>query len=231
MLLLLLLAHSSVGEASETEGFSGSGWKAAVSIGDVMSLAGWDGTEVLVRGGAAGGVVTREFDGTSSFANGAYLSGYAVLDRHFLVGGFVSYVGFGQSAVRSEEEDAFYRSLGVVGLGVSAKGGGRVHRVVWLGAALDVGLGIVLPSNVALALGGPRLELDPWYGMVLFPRFHVDIVASDHADIGIGFFWDLGPMFVPVARGSGSSRTGGTELEFSTWSVSVQMVLGFTMGG
>jgi hypothetical protein len=205
-------------------------WRFGVSIGTVVSFVGWDASEVEARGGTAGAGVTRDYSGGSGFSGGAYFAAYAGLDRHFQLGGFVSYAGLGMSAARADSGAAFYRALNVVGLGLSVKGGGRVHRVVWLGAALDAGLSIVLPRNLALSEHGGGLELDDWYGMFLFPRLHVDIVASGRGDAGVGFFADLGPMLVPYSEGSGRSRISGTELGFSSWAACLQLVLGFSLG-
>jgi hypothetical protein len=227
-LLTLLVLAPARAQASDPDVGPGDRWKALVSIGDVMNLQGWDGTAVAIRGGDAPGTAALDYDGTSGFANGAYLAAYARLDRHFQLGGFLSFVGFGQAAALSANGDKFYRALDLVALGASVKGGGRIHRVVWLGAALDVGLGILLPHNVALPQAGAGLELDPWYGMVVFPRVHVDIAASGPRDAGIGFFWDFGPLFVPIARGSGTGAGRGTELEFSTWSACLELMLGFS---
>lgn len=218
------------GAEGVSEGGGRGWWRLTVSIGSVVSFAGWDGSEVEASGGSAGAGVTRDYAGESGFSGGAYFAAYAGLDRHFQLGGFVYYAGLGMSAARADNGAAFYRALNIVGLGLSAKGGGRVHRVVWLGAALDAGLSIVLPRNLALSEHGGGLELDDWYGMFVFPRLHVDILASGRGDAGVGFFVDLGPLLVPFSEGSGRSRISGAELGFSSWSVCLQVVLGFSLG-
>ncbi|MBI5500654.1 MAG: hypothetical protein HY907_10470 [Deltaproteobacteria bacterium] len=205
-------------------------WRGMVSVGTVLNLAGWDGTRVELQDAANTTPLTRTFDGESGFASGAYAAGYAALDGHFQLGGFVYFVGIGVSAARSDDGGEFYRAQNVVGLGLSAKGGGRIHRVIWLGAALDLGLAVVLPRNTALSDSGGHLALDDWYGLFLFPRLHTDILAGGARDAGIGFFGDLGPMLLPVAQGAGRSRDGSTNLAFSTWAVCLQLVLGFSFG-
>ncbi|MBI5485714.1 MAG: hypothetical protein HY905_00115 [Deltaproteobacteria bacterium] len=231
VLLAGLLAPAPARAQSPESDNTGRGWwRAMVSVGTVLNLSGWDGTEVELQDAASAQPLTRTFDGESGFASGAYAAAYAGLDRHFQLGGFLYFLGIGVSAAHSGDGDEFYRAQNVVGLGLSAKGGGRIHRVIWLGAALDVGLGIVLPRNTALSDSGGHLELDDWYGMFLFPRLHADILATGARDAGVGFFWDFGPMFLPVARGAGRSRDGATELGFSTWAACLQMVMGFSFG-
>lgn len=226
--LLVLAARPAAVRAGD--GTSGGPWKALVGIGDVLHLGGWDGTRVTLPGGAAG-TVEREFSGTSTVADGAYLAGYATLDPHVQLGGFVYFLGLGLAAARSDDGDTFYRTLSLVGFGVSAKGGARVHRVVWLGAALDVGLAVVVPRDATLAREAAGLDAGTWYGLFLFPRLHADIIPTGRDEPGLGFFGELGPLLIPVARGSGTWRDGSSPPGFSTWWIGVQLVLGFILAG
>jgi opacity protein-like surface antigen len=205
-------------------------WTVIVEIGDVMSFAGWDESVVDVAGGLPEREGRSTLAGETGLGHGFYLAGSAGLDPHWQIGGFLYYAGLGPSVARSDADDVFHRSVNVVALGVSVAAAERLHPVVRLGAALDAGLAVLLPRNVALPMAGGGLELDEWLGLFLFPRLHLDIRAVGAADPGVGFFWDFGPMFVPIARGAGAGSNTGTDLRLSYWTVCLQMVLGFSLG-
>lgn len=209
----------------------GDEWDVSVAVGDVLHLSGWDESAVEVRGGLPERAGAFDVQGETGFGNGAYLSVCAGLDRHWQLGGFLYYTALGTSVARNAADDVFWRAPSVLGVGASVRGGDRVHRVIWIGAALDAGLAVVFPGQATLPRAGAHLELGDWYGLFLFPRVHVDIRTSGRGDPKVGFFWDFGPLLVPYAAGTGRGAQAGTDLTFGFWAVGLQMVVGFLLGG
>lgn len=157
------------------------------------------------------GVDTRLPDDVTEVTWSAFqMTGLGAFNENLHLGGFFTYHGM-------------ERDRSAVSFGLTAKLGGRVDDRIWLGVALDAGM-------LFWVRDGESYE-DYW-GVVVFPRFHVDVLAiQGRGDFKLGFFAAIGPHFVPYTAGTMLEVDPGVDVEFSGWNATLTGLMGMSLGG
>jgi hypothetical protein len=179
------------------------------AAGILLSFHGWGNMSPSDDSGYTGDV-----DLDSKFMGGIHLAGYYAVSNVFHIGGYFSVMGG-----EGEIENTYESDLTLYSIGASMKVGGTAGQRLWIGAAFD--------------LGGAFLDIDEadevYKGVVIFPRFQMDILILGGSGFKLAAFWCLGPQIYPYLGGEIS--TGYGSIDIQAWVVQVTTMFGVTMGG
>jgi hypothetical protein len=158
---------------------------------------------------------------SSSFMGGMGLGGYYCFGEAFQLGGFFLYeVGRGELNAFGSEYKA---DLSLLGGGISLKVGGLVGDRVWLGGQLDFGGGYSSFDR------DDSTEEITASGLLLAPRFVVDVLAVDTGAFKLGIATSAGLLVVPWASVDLPSFFSGAT--GTAWVVTPALYVGVMLGG
>jgi hypothetical protein len=183
-------------------------------IGGIVGFHGWGGMTLSGSGFSGGPDVAGQPLG------GFLLAGYVPLSPGVHLGGYFMY-GTGKLKLSGSAKlgGSSYDLTGKmdadhVSAGLSLKTGRRVHERVWLGLVGDLGF-------YSLSREGG----DNWYGVLIAPRLHVDVLGLDTGKTKLGPFASFGPAVVPYVGGNAADGVDGR-----AWLVYIMLCLGLTFG-
>ena len=104
---------------------------------------------------------------------------------------------------------------------LSIKTGGQVGSRVFLGCVFDLGY-------YQLGLDD---DVTPMRGVVLFPRFQVDVMTVRAGGFKWALFAALGTEVVPHASTGMQDLGGGERFDLSQWSIRPMLMVGTSFGG
>lgn len=161
---------------------------------------------------------------TQTFGAGFHFSGYYPVMEAVQVGAFMFYSP-GLYKLVGEDKSAMHDG----GLGTSIRIGARLGERLWLGGAIEIGLGF-------LTFDANNIEYEgTGFGLLLFPRFILDVLATRVGKTLIAATFSIGLPVFPVGKGNGTfldlvNRNRISSRKFKYVSVRPILLVGLTFG-